>query len=103
MQQSLQDLGLMVNGSGDASLILDTLLQGLHRGVGLERVMVAVLADQQSRFKVRCAIGEEPRTGSRASFCRPISPSSHTCSATRCAIGSRCGWGFRQATTWRTW
>ena len=24
MQQSLQDLGLMVNGSGDASLILDT-------------------------------------------------------------------------------
>jgi len=58
MQQSLQDLGLMVNGSGDASLILDTLLQGLHRGVGLERVMVAVLADQQSRFKVRCAIGE---------------------------------------------
>ena len=37
MQQSLQDLGLMVNGSGDASLILDTLLQGLHRGVGLEQ------------------------------------------------------------------
>ena len=102
MQQSLQDLGLMVNGSGDASLILDTLLQGLHRGVGLERVMVAVLADQQSRFRFAVRSAREPRTGSRASFCRPISPSS-TCSATRCAIGSRCGWGFRQATTWRTW
>ncbi|HBB22048.1 MAG TPA: histidine kinase, partial [Pseudomonas sp.] len=36
----------------------DTLLQGLQRGVGLERGRVAVLADQQSRFKVLCAIGE---------------------------------------------
>ncbi len=58
MQQSLQDLGLMATGGGDAGLILDTLLKGLHRGVGLERVMVAVLADQQTRFKVRCALGE---------------------------------------------
>jgi HD-like signal output (HDOD) protein len=58
MQQSLQDLGLMASGGGDASLILETLLKGLHRGVGLERVMVAVLADQQTRFKVRCAVGE---------------------------------------------
>ncbi len=58
MQQSLQDLGLMATGGGDAGLILHTLLKGLHRGVGLERVMVAVLADQQTRFKVRCALGE---------------------------------------------
>jgi len=40
MQQALQDLGLMATGGGDATLILDTLLKGLHRGVGLERVMV---------------------------------------------------------------
>src|SRR3546814_284515 len=67
MQQALQDLGLMASGGGDATLILDTLLKGLHRGVGLERVMVAVLADQQTRFKVRCAVGEgtEDRKGTR--------------------------------------
>ena len=59
MQQSLQDLGMMANGGGDPGLILDTLLKGLHCGVGLERVMVAVLADQQTRFKARCAVGEE--------------------------------------------
>lgn len=58
LQQSLQDLGLMAMGGGDAGIILDTLLSGLHHGVGLERVMVAVLADQQTRFKARCAIGE---------------------------------------------
>ncbi len=62
MQQALQDLGLMASGGGDATLILDTLLKGLHRGVGLERVMVAVLADQQTRFKVRCAVGEGTET-----------------------------------------
>ncbi|MNR32196.1 hypothetical protein D3C85_1497600 [compost metagenome] len=38
--------------------MLDTLLQGLHQGAGLERVMVAVLTDQRSCFKARRAAGE---------------------------------------------
>lgn len=58
MQQALQDLGLMAARAGEVGLILETLLKGLHHGAGLERVMVAVLADQQTRFRVRSAIGE---------------------------------------------
>lgn len=58
MQQALQDLGLMVSKRGDVGLILDTLLKGLHEGAGLERVMLAVLADGQSRFRAKRAVGE---------------------------------------------
>lgn len=57
MQQALQDLGLMAMRGGDVGLILQTLLDGLHHGAGLERVMVAVLADRQTCFRVRGAIG----------------------------------------------
>jgi hypothetical protein len=39
-------------------LILDTLLKGLHKGAGLERVMLAVLADNQSCFRVKRVLGE---------------------------------------------
>lgn len=58
MQQALQDLGMMVGHKGDIDLILDTLLKGLHRGAGLERVMLAVLAEGQSCFRARRAVGE---------------------------------------------
>src|SRR5690606_19545081 len=58
MQQALQDLGMMVSQKSDVGLILDTLLKGLHQGAGLERVMLAVLADGQSSFRVKRAVGE---------------------------------------------
>ncbi|MCU9947031.1 HDOD domain-containing protein [Pseudomonas sp. PDM13] len=58
MQQALQDLGMMVSSSADVGLILDTLCKGLHQGVGLERVMIAVLADRQTRFRAKRAVGE---------------------------------------------
>ncbi|MCY1213220.1 HDOD domain protein [compost metagenome] len=58
MQQALQELGMLVSRKADINLVLDTLLQGLHQGAGLERVMVAVLTDQRSRFTVRRALGE---------------------------------------------
>ncbi|MGA4481216.1 HDOD domain-containing protein [Ectopseudomonas hydrolytica] len=59
MQQALQDLGLMVSKRADVGLILDTLLKGLHRGAGLERVMLAVLADGQSCFRAKRVIGDK--------------------------------------------
>jgi HD-like signal output (HDOD) protein len=59
LQQALQDLGLMVSKRGDVGLILDTLLKGLHRGAGLERVMLAVLADEQSCFRAKRVIGDK--------------------------------------------
>ncbi|AOE86179.1 HDOD domain-containing protein [Pseudomonas sp. TCU-HL1] len=58
MQQALQELGMLVSSKADINLVLDTLLQGLHQGAGLERVMVMVLTDQRSRFTVRRAVGE---------------------------------------------
>ncbi|MBA1275061.1 HDOD domain-containing protein [Stutzerimonas azotifigens] len=58
MQQALQDLGLQASGRGEVGLVLDTLLKGLHRGAGLERVMLAVLADQQTVFRAKRVVGE---------------------------------------------
>lgn len=58
LQQALQDLGLMVSARADVGMILDTLLKGLHHGAGLERVMLAVLADNQSCFRVKRVLGE---------------------------------------------
>lgn len=58
LQQAMQDLGQMACAGSDVALILDALLKGLHRGAGLERVMVVVLADKQTRFRARCAVGE---------------------------------------------
>lgn len=58
MQQALQDLGLMVSAKADLGLILDTLMRGLHEGAGLERVMLSVLADKQTRFRCKLAVGE---------------------------------------------
>ncbi|WP_457440880.1 HDOD domain-containing protein [Pseudomonas sp. TE3786] len=59
LQQSLQDLGMMVSKRADIGLILDSLFKGLHQGAGLERVMLAVLAEEQTRFKVKRAVGEK--------------------------------------------
>ena len=58
LQQALQDLGMMVSKKADVGLILDTLLKGLHQGAGLERVMLAVLADGQTRFRAKRVVGE---------------------------------------------
>ncbi|BAN49407.1 HDOD domain-containing protein [Metapseudomonas resinovorans] len=57
-QQALQELRMLESRKADINLVLDALLRGLHQGVGLERVMVAVLSDQRSRFSVRRAVGE---------------------------------------------
>ncbi len=58
LQHALQDLGMMVSRRASVTLILDTLLKGLHEGAGLERVMLVVLADQQRCFRARQVVGE---------------------------------------------
>ena len=58
LQQCLQDLGHMVSARADVGMILDSALNGLHRGAGLERVMLAVLTDGQSRFRAKRVMGE---------------------------------------------
>jgi hypothetical protein len=58
LQQALQELGLMASQRADVGLILDTLLNGLYQGAGLERVMLVVLADGQSCFRAKRVVGE---------------------------------------------
>lgn len=71
LQQSLQDLGLMASRGGELNLILDTLMKGLHQGAGLERVMLSVLAEEQTRFRCRLAVGEGSALW-RESFVLPV-------------------------------
>ncbi|AYC32847.1 HDOD domain-containing protein [Pseudomonas cavernae] len=58
LQQALQDIGAMVAQRADLNRVLDALCLGLHQGAGLERVMLAVLADGQTCFRVKRAVGE---------------------------------------------
>lgn len=62
MQQAMQDLAMMASSRGDVGLILGALLRGLHEGAGLERVMLAVLADQQTAFRAKRVAGEQTQS-----------------------------------------
>lgn len=73
LQQAMQDLAMMASSRGDVALMLETLLKGLHQGAGLERVMLCVLADQQTSFRVKCAVGEGSEAW-RAGFVLPADP-----------------------------
>lgn len=59
MQQAMQELGMMAASRGDVGLILEAMLTGLHQGAGLERVMLTVLADQQTSFRAKRVVGEQ--------------------------------------------
>lgn len=58
MTRCLQELGTLATTPTGIEAVLGNLVDGLHQGAGLERVMVAVLAEQQTRFRVRKAVGE---------------------------------------------
>lgn len=59
LQHGLQELGLLASLHPDINIVLDTLMKGLHSGAGLERVMVALLADNQTTFRARRVAGEK--------------------------------------------
>lgn len=58
LQKGFQELGQMATQHPDIGCVLDTLLKGLHEGAGLERVIVTVLADGQTNFRVKRVVGE---------------------------------------------
>lgn len=58
LKLSMQNMALMVKSPINVETILSTLMNGLHLGAGLERVMLAVLADNQSRFKAKRVVGK---------------------------------------------
>lgn len=58
LKLSVDHLKLMVRAPMDVDTILHTVMQGLHRGAGIERVALMVLAERQTQFRVRSAIGK---------------------------------------------
>lgn len=62
----------MATQRGDLNHILDSLFRGLHKGAGLERVMLVVLADKQSCFRVKRVEGEDTHPW-RDGFVLPVS------------------------------
>lgn len=62
MKLSLQSLALMARTPINVDSTLSAVMNGLHLGAGLERVMLAVLADRQSRFRVKRALGKGTQT-----------------------------------------
>ncbi|GMQ53905.1 hypothetical protein YSKK_17680 [Halopseudomonas aestusnigri] len=58
LKLSVDHLKLMARAPMDVDTILHTVMQGLHRGAGIERIALMVLAEQQTQFRVRTAIGK---------------------------------------------
>lgn len=58
LKLSLQNLRLMARTAVDVESALSTVMQAVHRGAGFERVMLAVLAERQTRFKARKVAGK---------------------------------------------
>jgi HD-like signal output (HDOD) protein len=58
MKLSLQSLALMARTPINVDSTLSAVMNGLHLGAGLERVMLAVLADRQTRFRAKRALGK---------------------------------------------
>ncbi|MAB42176.1 MAG: histidine kinase [Pseudomonadales bacterium] len=73
---SVDHLKLMVRAAMDVDTILNTLMQGLHRGAGIERVALMVLAEQKTQFRVRTAIGKGTQRW-RDTFVLPCSGQPH--------------------------
>ena len=55
----LQDLTSTLENQPSANTILELILEGLHRGVGLDRVLFALLSPDKTRLKAKFAIGED--------------------------------------------
>lgn len=77
LQHGLQELGHLATLHPDIHVVFDTLMKGLHHGAGLERVMVALLADNQANFRARRVIGEKT-DGWLQEFALPAEPQSPT-------------------------
>jgi HD-like signal output (HDOD) protein len=56
-RQVLTELAGMLRGHTDVNLVLSTVLEGLYRGAGLDRVLFALLSADRRRLRVKHAIG----------------------------------------------
>ncbi|MBI2381140.1 MAG: HDOD domain-containing protein [Gammaproteobacteria bacterium] len=56
----LRELTTMVNGKADFNLVLQHVLEGLHRGVGFERVLFALANPQRTAISTKYAVQQKP-------------------------------------------
>ncbi len=53
----LRELSSMVEGKFDINLLLEMVLEGMHRGVGMDRALFALLSQDRKVLKARYALG----------------------------------------------
>ncbi|MFN2308590.1 MAG: HDOD domain-containing protein [Gammaproteobacteria bacterium] len=69
----LRELSVMLEGKHDINLLLEMVLEGISRGIGLDRTLFAMLNPERSRLRARYALGWE-QGDMREAFLFEISP-----------------------------
>lgn len=69
----LRDLSAMMDGQHDINLLLETVLEGVFRGIGMDRTLFAMLNPDQTRLRARYALGWD-KDDMRDKFVFEISP-----------------------------
>ncbi len=59
--QILSDITQLINSSPDINLILEMILEGLHRGVGMDRANFALIAPDKKYLKIKYSVGWDRR------------------------------------------
>lgn len=62
----LRDLSAMLNESPNISLIMETILEGIYRGVGMDRAVFAMLTQDKSLLRAKNALGNKAEQFARA-------------------------------------
>ncbi len=59
--QILADITQHINKKPDINLILEMILEGLHRGVGMDRALFALIASNKKYLKTKSSVGSDHR------------------------------------------
>jgi len=59
--QILSDIMQLINTNPDINLILEMILEGLHRGVGMDRAIFALIASNKKYLKTKSSVGWDRR------------------------------------------
>ncbi len=57
----LRDLAGMLEGKPNLNLVLETILEGIYRGTGMDRTLFAILSPDKSRLLGKYALGQDNR------------------------------------------
>lgn len=74
--QALQVIATLLDGGGDVTMLFSTLLEGMRRGIGLDRVLVAVLNEPRTQLSAKITSGGD-QIALRSDFLFPYDESAH--------------------------